>query len=112
MIMIGGGNMNKSTILKWVTGGCEAFLGIPFIGGVFILTYTWTPLMVMLILHIITLVFSAKENENRYGSILGIVTSCLGWIPIVGMIMHIITAILLMVDAAKSNKKQNESSMI
>lgn len=98
--------MKVSTILKWVTGGLEAFLGIPIIGGSIVLAYLWTPLMLMGILHIITLVFSLRDNESKHGSILGIVTSAIAWIPFVGMVMHIITAILLMVDAAKANKAE------
>lgn len=94
--------MKTSTILKWVSGGLEAFLGIPVFGGIVIVSLLWTPLAIMLALHIVTLIFSSKENEKRHGSILGIVTSAIGWIPVVGMIMHIITAVLLMVDANKS----------
>ncbi|WP_048600381.1 hypothetical protein [Rubeoparvulum massiliense] len=88
-----------STILKWVSGGLEAFLGIPIVGGLIIFSSAWTPLFVMLVLHIVTLIFSINERTNRHGSILGIVTSCVGVIPIVGMIMHIITGVVLMVDA-------------
>ncbi|MBM6619190.1 hypothetical protein [Bacillus suaedaesalsae] len=100
--------MKTSTILKWVSGGLEAFLGIPVIGGAVVLSLAWTPLFFMLILHIVTLVLCSKENEKKHGSILGIVTSAIGWIPVVGMIMHIVTAVVLMVDAAKGS---NESSV-
>ncbi|MGY3716962.1 hypothetical protein ACWE42_15720 [Sutcliffiella cohnii] len=94
--------MSASRILKWVTGGLEAFLGIPIIGGTFVLSFLWTPLAVMLALHITTLVIGNKEGKSSSGSVLGIVTSCIAWIPIVGMIMHIITAIILMLDASKN----------
>lgn len=94
--------MSASRILKWVTGGLEAFLGIPIIGGTFVLSFLWTPLAVMLALHITTLVIAIKEGKSSSGSVLGIVTSCIAWIPIVGMIMHIITAIILMLDASKN----------
>ncbi|MBD7936248.1 hypothetical protein H9655_04345 [Cytobacillus sp. Sa5YUA1] len=97
--------MSTSTILKWITGACEAFLGIPFLGGIFILSNGWVPLIVMFFLHVITLVLSARDGVNKYGSITGIITSIIGWIPVVGMIMHIITALLLFVDAGLSSKK-------
>ena len=96
--------MSASRVLKWVTGGLEAFLGIPFFGGAFILSLAWTPLAVMLALHIVTLVIAKRDGGGSPGSVLGIITSCIGWIPIVGMIMHIITAIFLMIDAAKVEK--------
>lgn len=93
--------LSTSRILKWVTGGLEVILGIPVLGGALILSLAWTPLFVMAILHILTLILSVKDNGNKHGSILGIITSVIGWIPFVGMVLHIITAILLMVDAAK-----------
>jgi hypothetical protein len=101
--------VNVSKILKWVTGGLEALLGIPVLGGSIVIGLAWTPLLVMAILHIITLIFSAKENETKHGSILGIITSLIGWIPFVGMVLHIITAVLLMVDAAKKSKSADVS---
>ncbi|WP_276358407.1 hypothetical protein [Cohnella caldifontis] len=93
--------MSSSRVLKWVTGAFEIFLGIPVLGGLIIIGTYYTPLFVMFVLHVITLILSAKNKEAKYGSVLGIVTSLIGWIPIVGMILHIITGILLMVSAAK-----------
>jgi len=95
--------MGSARVMKWVTGAMEAFLGIPFLGGLFIVALNWTPLFIMFILHIITLVLSAKENNAKAGSILGIITSIVGWIPIVGMCMHIASAIVLMITAAKKD---------
>jgi predicted branched-subunit amino acid permease len=102
--------MKTSKILKWVTGGLEAVLGIPFVGGSIVVSFLWTPLVAMLALHIVTLVFSNKEGEAKHGSVLGIVTSCIAWIPVVGMIMHILTAIFLLLDAAKKDGNENLSA--
>lgn len=99
--------MSVSRIMKWITGGLEAFLGIPFFGGAFVLSLVWTPLLVMLVLHIITLVISKNEGASSFGSILGIITSCIAWIPFVGMIMHILSAVFLMIDAATPNNPRN-----
>ncbi|HEX6595106.1 MAG TPA: hypothetical protein VF095_11105 [Bacillota bacterium] len=96
--------MKVSTVLKWISGGLEAFWGIPVLGGVLIISLAWLPLLFMLMLHIVTLIFSTQEKENIHGSIVGVITSCLGWIPFVGMTMHIISAILLMIDAFQSGK--------
>ncbi|MEI4771852.1 hypothetical protein WAX74_19810 [Psychrobacillus sp. FJAT-51614] len=100
--------MSSSKVLKWVTGGLEAILGIPILGATIVLSFLWIPLFVMLILHIITLVITNKEGGSTTGSILGIVTSCIAWIPFVGMIMHILTAIFLMIDASKPDSKENQ----
>jgi hypothetical protein len=94
-----------STILKWITGGLEAFWAIPIIGGTVIVSLAWTPLAIMLVLHIITLIFSINEKRKIHGSVLGIITSAVGWIPILGWIMHIITAVFLMIDAYQTNNR-------
>ncbi|MCM3733375.1 hypothetical protein M3196_17120 [Fictibacillus nanhaiensis] len=101
--------MNVSRLLKWVTGGIEAFLGIPFLGGAIILGSAWAPLQFMFVLHLITLIICVVQKERFYGSVLGLITSVVGYIPILGMIMHIITALVLIVDGARgSRKKKNE----
>lgn len=88
-----------TNVMKWVTGGMEAFLGIPVIGGVFIMGHAWAPLGFMAILHIITLLIALNAGKSLTGSILGIITSVVGWIPFVGMIMHWITALVLVSSA-------------
>ncbi|MEN2466346.1 hypothetical protein [Ornithinibacillus sp. FSL M8-0202] len=93
--------MSTSRIMKWITGGLEALLGFPILGATIIVGLLWTPLLVMLVLHIITLVLTQRDGGASTGSILGIITSCIGWIPFVGMIMHILSAIFLMINAAK-----------
>ncbi|MFZ3591212.1 hypothetical protein ACOI1C_18700 [Bacillus sp. DJP31] len=94
--------MSSSKTMKWITGGLEALLGVPILGATIILSLLWIPLGIMLVLHIITLVLTRKEGGSINGSILGIVTSCIAWIPFVGMIMHILSAIFLLIDASKS----------
>lgn len=93
--------MSSSRVLKWVTGGLEAFLGIPVLGGYIILSFFWIPLVVMFVLHIITLVLTICDKGPFEGSILGIITSCVGMIPVLGMIMHILSAVFLMISASK-----------
>lgn len=99
--------MSTARILKWITGSLEVLLGIPVLGATIVLGLYWFPLFVMLVLHIATLIVSSKQGTTKYGSILGIVTSLVAWIPFVGMIMHIITGILLMVDASKKEEKRH-----
>lgn len=95
--------MTNAKIMKWITGACELFLGIPVLGGLIIISTAYAPLVIMFILHVITWILSSKENEPKYGSALGIVTSLIAWIPIVGMIMHIVTGIVLLFSAARKN---------
>ncbi|MFC4076171.1 hypothetical protein [Salinithrix halophila] len=93
--------MSSVRLMKWITGGLEGVLAIPVLGGLIVISMGYVPLGLMLILHIVTLVLCIKSQAPKYGSILGIVTSLLAWIPFLGWIMHVVTAILLMVDAAK-----------
>ena len=89
-------------ITKWVAGGLEALLGIPVLGASIIVGLLWIPLGLMLVFHIVNWVLSRKEGLPITGSIIGIVGNAIGWIPFVGMIMHIVTAVFVMVEAAKT----------
>jgi len=93
--------LTNSRVMKWVTGALEIILAIPIMGAAIVMGSFYIALGVMLILHIITLILSKNNNEPIYGSVLGIVTSLLAWIPFVGWILHLLTGIFLMVTAAK-----------
>lgn len=95
--------MTPSRILRWVTGALEIVLAIPLIGATIVVGFLYIPLVVMFVLHILTLILSNSNREPSHGSILGIITSLVAWIPFVGFVMHLITGILLMVSAARGN---------
>ncbi|MGP4060787.1 hypothetical protein [Halobacillus litoralis] len=101
--------MKFSTILKWLTGGCEAFLAIPLAGGLFIFSSGWSALLFMFVFHLITLVVSVKDKRTYVGSVLGMITSAIGAIPVVGWIMHTITAIILLIDAGRSTRVEKKA---
>ena len=71
-------------ITKFIAGGIEVLLGIPVLGASIILGLSWIPLGVMLVFHIINLVLSKNEN-----------------LPFLGMIMHILTAVFVIIEACK-----------
>ncbi|UFT98674.1 hypothetical protein KO561_15955 [Radiobacillus kanasensis] len=96
--------MSISRLLKLATGICEAILGVPFLGASIVLGNLWTPLGFMLIFHIVTLVFTKRDGGSTSGSVLGIITSLIAWIPFVGMVMHIVTAIVLLLSSARSER--------
>jgi len=97
--------MTSSRILRWVTGSMELVLAIPVLGGLIVMGSSYVALGLMLILHIITLILSANNKEPIYGSVLGVVTSLIAWIPFLGWIMHLLSAILIMVSAAQKSKQ-------
>lgn len=49
--------------------------------------------------------FLLIQDKKVHGSILGIITSVIAWIPILGMLMHILTAVFLMIDAYQTQKR-------
>lgn len=97
----GEATMKNSKKLKMYSAIGESVLGIPVVGGAIVLKLIFLPLAAMFVLHIVTLIHCNREGVDKAGSILGIVTNAVGWIPIVGMIMHILTAIVLWVSYSK-----------
>lgn len=91
--------MSNAKVLKWLTGIIELVLAIPILGGIIVMGSGYSVLGLMFILHLVTLIVSNKDNETIYGSIMGIVTSLLAWIPILGWLLHLISGILLMISA-------------
>lgn len=96
--------MRTAVALLWLTGILEALLGIPFFGGAYVLSTGWAALGVMFVLHAITLFFCVRERAPKVGPILGLITSLIAVIPIVGMIMHWVTAIVLIMSAIAVGK--------
>ncbi|MBY3622375.1 hypothetical protein HGO21_22925 [Acinetobacter sp. CUI P1] len=96
--------MSTSKAMKWITGSFEIILAIPILGAAIVVFSGYSVLGFMFIFHLITLILSLKNNESIYGSVLGIVTSLLAWIPIVGWVLHLITGILLMVSGGQKTR--------
>ena len=104
--------MTNSRIMKWVSGALEIILAIPVMGALIVMGSSYVALGVMLILHIVTLILSKNNKEPIYGSVLGIITSLLAWIPLVGWILHLLTGIFLMVTAAKKGTKASAQASV
>lgn len=97
--------MGLSRLMRLITGLCELVLGIPVLGGLIIIGTGYMPLTFMMILHILTLVVCVRARSEVHGSIVGIVTSFIAYIPFVGMIMHIISGILLLISSASRSER-------
>lgn len=93
--------------LKWLGAAFEAFLGIPALGGLFIISMGYTPLGFMLVFHIVLLVVSLSRLKRlSIGAIVGITASMLGFIPFLGMMLHGVAAIALVIDALMTPREQ------
>ncbi|KAA0944365.1 hypothetical protein FQ087_19870 [Sporosarcina sp. ANT_H38] len=99
--------MNYSTVMKWVTAIAEGFLAIPLIGGVIVISSGYSALGVMFVLHAITLLLSIRDMQGKGASILGLVTSVVSAIPIIGWFMHLVTAGALVLSAITSRRRIN-----
>ncbi|UKS55541.1 hypothetical protein [Exiguobacterium acetylicum] len=90
--------------LKWVSGGMEAVLGIPLLGGLIVFGTGYNALWLMLAFHIVVVVLTARAGNVSKGNIVGIVASTVGVIPVVGMLLHMAAAITILLDAAFGNR--------
>jgi uncharacterized membrane protein len=95
--------MSNSRSLKWIAGLLELYLAIPIIGGTTILAFGWTPLLVMLVIHTVGIMLATDESRMRTGHIVGFIASILGFIPFIGMLLHLVTATRLIFEAATNN---------
>lgn len=79
----------------------ETIFAIPVLGAMLIMGLLWTPLALALVFHIVTLVLT-KNDRKMAGNILGIIASSIGWIPFVGFVLHILSAVFCWVEAFKT----------
>ncbi|NGZ77296.1 hypothetical protein [Saccharibacillus alkalitolerans] len=91
--------MRTSRVLLLVAAACELLLAIPILGGWFVLGTGYTALGFMFLLHLVTLVFAARDRVPFYGPVLGLITSALAWIPFLGWALHMVSGIALAVNA-------------
>lgn len=92
-------------LLKWGTFAYEAFLALPFIGGLFVVANGWAPLGIAFILHVIAIFVLYQERGPVIGNAIGVVTSIVAFIPIIGWVMHAITAIVLLVEGISASRR-------
>ncbi|MEK4291978.1 hypothetical protein [Paenibacillus sp. FSL R5-0914] len=94
-------------LFKWGTCVYEAFLALPVLGGLFIIANGWVPLAVAFLLHAVAIVILQRERKPIVGNVLGTITSILAFIPLLGWIMHGITALVLLVEGISSSRQAN-----
>lgn len=104
--------MSVSKKFKWVTGVLEIILAIPVLGASILMNVGFGVLLFMLVLHIVTLILTIKDNGTKIGSILGIITSCIAWFPTLNMVPHILTAFFLIMSALTPDGTDNGEKQV
>jgi uncharacterized membrane protein len=92
--------------LRWAMFLYEGFLAIPILGGWFIIHNHYSPLWIALLLHVFASIIGFKSKQSIVGHASGVVTSILGFIPIVGWILHCVTTVILLVEGIISVLKK------
>lgn len=92
-----------SNVLKATSGSLELFLSIPVLSW-FITVTTGVPVFIMLVIHTFSLIIATKAGTKIRGNVLGLFASFLAVIPVLGWLLHVITAIVLLKDIFKSKR--------
>ncbi|PEX84465.1 hypothetical protein [Bacillus cereus] len=91
--------------LKWTTGISHLLL-IPYYLLQGLVDLYGIPLLIVITLHIITILLAKKEGMKTYTNYIGILTILVAFYPYVAIVLHIIAAIFLLLDAASTNTKE------
>ncbi|MCE4957871.1 hypothetical protein [Macrococcoides caseolyticum] len=90
-------------ILAFIMLFAEGFMGLPFLGGSYILSLGWAPLgsniTMYFVMFLITILDRSNESRSALSTIaaVGMFANIIAFIPIVGMFMHWLMAILMLV---------------
>ncbi|MBJ8103479.1 MULTISPECIES: hypothetical protein [Bacillus cereus group] len=91
--------------LKWTTGISHLLL-IPYYLHQGIVDLYGIPLLIVITLHIITILLAKKKGMKTYSNYIGILTILVAFFPYIAIVLHIIAAIFLLLDAASANTKE------
>lgn len=96
--------------LKCTTGIFHLLLIPCYLLQGLIYLYDWLPLLVIITLHIITILLAKKEGMKTYANYIGILTTLVAFFPYIAIVLHIITATFIFLDAYYTNIKEVNDS--
>lgn len=105
-------NKNVSVWAKGIAGGYEALLAVPILGGSIVMLSGWQALSLAFTLHFVVLIISFLSKTSPVPSIIGLITSVLAYVPVLGWLLHTITAIFYIVSAVKDRKNEKKEKML
>ncbi|MFC4355208.1 hypothetical protein ACFO0S_09130 [Chryseomicrobium palamuruense] len=90
--------MSNLRVAKIIALIFEVVLAIPILGGSIVIMSGYSALGVAFIIHLVVFILALKMHGAKLGSIFGMVTSLIAWIPGIGWLFHTITAIVYAVE--------------
>ncbi|HFK1401633.1 MULTISPECIES: hypothetical protein [Bacillus] len=92
--------------LKWTTGIYHLLLLPCYYVFPSLVNLYGIPLLLLIVLHITTILLSKKEGLNTYSNYIGIIITLVAFFPYIVIVLHMIAAIFLLLDAASTNTKK------
>ncbi|WP_242319579.1 hypothetical protein [Bacillus cereus group sp. BfR-BA-01349] len=92
--------------LKWPTGASHLLLLPCYYLFRGLVNLYEIPLLLLIALHITTFLLAKKGAMNTYANYIGIIITLVAFFPYIEILLHIIAAIFLLLDAASMNAKE------
>ncbi|MEF7656592.1 hypothetical protein [Bacillus thuringiensis] len=92
--------------LKWTTGIYHLLLLPCYYVFPSLVNLHGIPLLLLIALHITTILLSKKASMNTYAHYIGIIVTLVAFFPYIDVVLHMIAAIFLLLDAASINAKK------
>jgi hypothetical protein len=92
--------------LKWITGIYHLLLIPCYYVFPSLVNLYGIPLLLLIVLHITTILLAKKSGMNTYAHYIGIIVTLVAFFPYIVIVLHIIAAIFLLLDAASTTKRE------
>ncbi|MFP3376557.1 hypothetical protein SB767_08960 [Bacillus sp. SIMBA_069] len=93
-------------VLKWTTGIYHLLLLPCYYIFPSLVNLDGIPLLLLIALHITTILLAKKAGMNTYAHYIGIIVTLVAFFPYIVIVLHIIAAIFLLLDAISTTKKK------
>ncbi|MEG7967650.1 MULTISPECIES: hypothetical protein [Bacillus cereus group] len=92
--------------LKWTTGIYHLLLFPCYYLFLSHVNLYGIPLLLLIVLHITTILLAKKVDMNTYPHSIGIIVTLVAFFPFIEIVLHMIAAFFLLLDAASTTKKE------
>ncbi|HDR6318656.1 TPA: hypothetical protein QCU53_005528 [Bacillus thuringiensis] len=92
--------------LKWITGIYHLLLIPCYYLFPSLVNLDGLPLLLLIALHITTILLAKKAAMNTSPHYIGIIVTLVAFFPYIDVVLHIIAAVFLLLDAISTTKKK------